>query len=91
MDKKLILSNQAVKAVDNLQAKQYRQVVRRILGLQRETKPHDSSQLKGQIEYRRIDQGEFRIIYREEEDTVYVIVVDKRNDDTAYRALNRLR
>jgi mRNA interferase RelE/StbE len=84
--RKLSVTRDAMKYVDGLAAKQYRQVVRRIFGLLQNPQPHDSSQLKG-YEYWRVDQGEYRIIYKWDEEVVYVAVVDLRNDDAAYKRL----
>jgi len=50
--------------------------------------PPDSSQLIG-YPYRRADIGEYRIIYRVEEDCLKVALVGKRNDDEIYRQLSR--
>ena len=36
--------------------------------------------------YRRVDQGEYRIVYFFDEDTVTIVVVGKRNDDDVYFA-----
>ena len=47
--------------------------------------PHDSKQLIGSPLYRRVDIGEYRIIYRVEKDTVKIAVVGKRNDDLKYQ------
>lgn len=82
------------KAVDRflkkLQPKQFRQVVQTILKLRVDPTPHDSEQLIGSPEYRRVDIGEFRIIYRVEGDIVKVAVAGKRNDDEVYRRFEKL-
>jgi mRNA interferase RelE/StbE len=51
----------------------------------------DSKLLAGYASYRRVDIGEFRIIYRYEsaQDTVTIVMVGKRNDDEVYRKLSR--
>jgi len=48
--------------------------------------PTESSQLIG-YPYRRADIGEYRIVYRVEEDCLKVALVGKRNDDEVYRQL----
>ncbi len=49
-------------------------------------KPHDSKKLKG-YPYRGTDIGEYRIIYRVEEDVLKIALVGKRNDSAIYKKL----
>jgi len=49
-------------------------------------KPRDSKELKGHP-YRGADIGEYRIIYRVEEDVLKIALVGKRNDSAAYKKL----
>lgn len=72
-----------------LDAKRYRQVCQRLLGLCRAPLPHDSRHLSGHPGLRRVDVGEFRIVYTVAGDTVEVILVGRRNDDEVYRELRR--
>jgi len=51
--------------------------------------PHDSKELKG-YPYRGTDIGEYRIIYRLEEDVLKIALVCKRNDSAVYKELARL-
>ena len=51
--------------------------------------PPDSSPLVG-YPYRRADIGEYRIVYRVEEDCLKVALTGKRNDDEVYRQLKNL-
>jgi mRNA interferase RelE/StbE len=82
------------KAVDRflrkLQPKQFRQVVQTILKLRLDPSPRDSKQLIGSPGYRRVDIGEFRIIYRVEEDVVKIAVAGKRNDYEVYKKFEKL-
>ena len=83
---KLRMTNQALKAVEKLDAKQYRQVVGAILGLLKNPEPHDSKQLAGaKNRERRSDAGEYRIIYCHDGEVVEILVVGKRNDDAVYK------
>ena len=77
------------KFLDNLDAKQYRQIVRKMLPLANDQRPSDSRKLIG-YNYFRTDIGEFRIIYRFDADTVYIVLAGKRNDDDVYKTLSRL-
>ncbi len=86
---KLDITRAAGKFVRKLDAKQFRQVLAKILKLREEPEPHDSKQLIGSSEYRRVDIGEYRIIYRVETDTVKIAVVGKRNDDDVYQRFDR--
>ena len=86
--RKLALSKEAAKDLPSLPAKQYRQVVGAILDLLADPEPHYSKPLTG-TPYRRIAVGEYRVVYRTNDETVYVVVVGKRKDDEVYRALER--
>lgn len=85
------ITKEAFKNLNELGAKQYRQVVQRMLGLLENPEPHDSEALKGKTEkeqkLRRLDVGEFRIIYRHDPDVVEILVVGRRNDGKVYRNL----
>ena len=87
----LKLSRQAGRFIKSLPPKQYKQVVGTVLGLLNNPEPHDSKVLKGsKVNNRRADIGEYRIVYRVEDDTLIVPVIGKRNDDEVYKLLDRL-
>ncbi len=85
----LSLSRDAFKFLEDLQAKQFRQVAMKALSLLTDPAPSDSSQLKGH-DYYRVDVGEYRIVYEFDEKTVSIILIGKRNDDEVYKALKRM-
>jgi mRNA interferase RelE/StbE len=85
----LDMTHQAKNFLDQLDPKQFRQVVRKILGLMEDPKPADSKPLHGHP-FWRADIGEYRIVYRVEKDVLKVALVDKRNDDEVYKKLKRL-
>lgn len=76
-----------LKDVQRLEAKIFRQVVMRILGLTRDPRPHDSEQIQG---FRdpgglgrkgfRLDQGEYRVLY---------LIHDTRKKVTIFRVAHR--
>jgi mRNA interferase RelE/StbE len=86
--KKLALNSAIIKDLPELPPKQYRQVVGAILDLLNDSRPHYSKQLSGSP-YLRLAVGEYRVIYRDDEETVHVVLVGKRNDSEVYRALKR--
>ena len=88
---KLLMTKQALKAVKQLDAKQYKQVVSTILSLCANDKPNDSIALKGASNgERRVDIGEYRIIYTiNNEFVIEILVVGKRNDDEVYKIFER--
>ena len=88
---KLSMTKQALKAVKQLDAKQYKQVVSTILSLCANNTPNDSASLKGASNgERRVDIGEYRIIYAiNAELAVEILVVGKRIDDEVYRIFER--
>jgi mRNA interferase RelE/StbE len=78
---KIDITKAAGKIIEKLPPKQYRQVVSTVLALRENPTPNDSIQLSGHPEYHRVDIGEYRIIYRCDDETVYIAVIGKRNDD----------
>ena len=82
---KLDITKTAVKFLERLPPKQFRQIVRTVFKLRELSEPHDSKQLVGHPEYRRVDIGEYRTIYRIDDDTVKICVIGKRNDSEIYR------
>jgi mRNA interferase RelE/StbE len=87
---KLDMTHDCLKFLRTLNPKQFRQVVTALLSLLQTTEPQDSSLLTG-YPYRRVDVGEYRIVYRVEGEVLKVPLVGKRNDDEVYRDLRRLR
>jgi mRNA interferase RelE/StbE len=88
----LKITKKAFKGFENLDAKQYRQVVSAILGLMTNPEPHDSESLRGACHgERRIDVGEYRVIYAVNDEVVEVLVVGKRNDDDVYKIWERMK
>lgn len=87
----LRLSRQTGRFVKTLPSKQYKQVVGTIFSLLNNPKPHDSQVLRGSRQHnRRVDVGEYRIVYRVEGEELLVLVAGKRNDDDIYKQLKRL-
>jgi mRNA interferase RelE/StbE len=86
--RRLELTRVALKFLDGLSAKQFKQVVALMLDLLRNPEPHDARPLKG-YSYRRVDVGECRIVYDLPEDLVRVLLIGKRNDDAVYKDLGR--
>jgi len=87
--RKLDISRDADRFLDGLAGKQYKQIVVEILDLTRHPEPNDSQALRGYEGRRRMDCGEFRIVYSYDDDTVFIELVGKRNDDEVNRDLRR--
>ncbi len=80
------------KACEKFDAKQYRQVVSAILALLDNPEPHDSQQMRGAKRgERRVDVGEYRIIYVVDGEVVEILIVGKRNDDDVYKQFDRMK
>jgi mRNA interferase RelE/StbE len=88
MIRKLAMTKDADKFISQLDAKPFRQVVRKIFALADNPTPPDSLKLEGS-NYYRADQGEYRIVYFFEPETLYIIIVGKRNDDDVYAQRKR--
>ena len=85
----LDLTHQAKEFLGRLDPKQFRQVVKKIFSLMEDPKPGDCRPLQGHP-FWRADIGEYRIVYRVEQSTLKVAIVDKRNDGGVYKKLKRI-
>jgi len=86
---KLDLTKKVMAFLDRLPPKQFKQVAKKIFPLTVDPEPHDSKELKG-YPYRGTDIGEYRIIYRLEENVLKIALVGKRNDSEVYKKMTRL-
>jgi mRNA interferase RelE/StbE len=82
----LSLSRAALRFLDTLPPKQFRQVARKIFMLMGDPRPHDAEALRG-CEYSRVTAGEYRIIFVVRDGALCVLTVGRRNDDEVYRRL----
>jgi mRNA interferase RelE/StbE len=83
---KLDLSHKARRFLDTLDAKQFRQILKKILALSQDPLPPDSETLSGSG-FHRADIGEYRIIYSFTKEVLTVDDVGNRNDGRIYRHL----
>lgn len=82
------LTNDAMRFLKKRDGKQFLQIFQAITGLRENARPHDSIAMGNGIHFRK-DVGEFRIIYKFDQETLFVAVVGNRNDDAAYREFAR--
>ncbi|WP_020397236.1 type II toxin-antitoxin system RelE family toxin [Thiolinea disciformis] len=76
-------SRVVVKFIEDLPAKQFRQVWLKVLDLLATPYPTDTSKLQG-YDYYRVDFSEYRIVYQViEETTLELILIGKRNRSPA--------
>lgn len=83
------ITHDCLKFLRTLDPKQFRQAVTSLLQLLQTPEPQDSAALTGSP-FRRVDIGEYRIVYRVEGELLKVPLIGKRNDDAIYRAVRRL-
>jgi len=89
----LNIESSAKNFISELQAKQFKQVMTKILSLLSDPIPQDSRKLEGVSEGRRVDQGEYRILYFIKhskpgiEGEIQIWKIGKRNDSEVYRHL----
>lgn len=81
-------SSSAIRFLKKLSGKPAKQIKKKLNDLRENPYPQDSSKLVG-YPYHRVDQGEYRIIYLVNGETLEIKVVGKRNDDEAYKKLKR--
>lgn len=85
----LQLSKDAMKYLERLDAKQYRQVSRKLFSLCEDPKPTDCIHLSGNPGYFRVTIGEYRAVYKPTEKVIEIAIVGPRNDDEVYRQTKR--
>jgi mRNA interferase RelE/StbE len=83
------LTKRACAFLRRLQTKQVLQIKAKLLSLQANPTPQDSRKLIGYPHYYRTSVGEYRIVYRLENDTVFIHLIGKRNDSEIYKQLSR--
>jgi mRNA interferase RelE/StbE len=84
------LSKKALDFIKQMQHKHAKQVLLKIIELCGNASPPDSLKLEGGSEgYRRVDAGEYRIIYRLLGDQLEILLVGKWNDNEVYRVFSR--
>ena len=88
MNRKLAMTHDVDKFLARLDAKVFRQIVRKLFLLADNPLPIDATRLRGRDDFR-VDVGEYRIVYAYDSNTVYIILIGKRNDDEVYLRLNR--
>lgn len=88
----LRVDREVVKGLVRLDAKIFRQIVRRILELSQNPRPHDSEELKGyhdpEVPGRkgyRLDQGDYRVLYTVDEKAGRVIIFRVGHRRDVYR------
>lgn len=86
---KLNPTKEALDFWNSLDPKQYRQIGRKVLSLLLNPHPNDSISFIGYMEYFRVDCGEYRIIYRVEENTINLTLIGLRNNDDIYKKFKR--
>ena len=83
------ITHDSLKFLRTLDPRQFRQVVTALFRLLQDPEPHDSVSLSG-FPFRRVDIGEYRIIYHVDGEVLRVPLIGRRNDDDVYRRLRRL-
>lgn len=86
---KLDMTNDAKAFWTGLEKKQFKQVGTKLVDLMSNPRPHDSIEMKSLAGYYRTDIGEFRIIYKFDKETVYIVEIGRRNDDDVYAQFDR--
>ncbi len=82
---KLDFDKDAIVFVSKLDAKRFRQVMIKVFAISQNPYQNDTKLLRGHGQFLRSDVGEYRIIYRIEDDTVKISTIGKRNDDEVYK------
>ena len=83
------LSKEAERFLKKIPAKHSKQLAERLYALLQDPESLPSVELKGYAPYRRVKSGEYRIIFYVEDETLFVPLIGKRNDDEVYQLLKR--
>lgn len=83
-------TKQVQKFIKKLPSKQQRQLAEKIDELCQNPKPNDHKKMKGSDDTYRVDQGEYRIVYRFDKTVLYLLIIEKRNDSLAYKKYARM-
>ena len=85
------ITRDAEKTMDKMPDKHFCQVYDAIEALRIDPEPGDSKELVSNVtpRRRRKDVGEYRLIYWHDEETLYIDIVGKRNDDDVYKKAKR--
>lgn len=86
---KINLSKDAARFSQKLPPKHGKQLAERLQTLLINPEALPSVELKGYAPYRRAASGEYCIIFFVEDDTLFVPLIGKRNDDEVYQLLKR--
>lgn len=80
----------ALKELQALPPKHYKQVVGKVLSLIENPLPNDTRLMKGvDGSLYRVSSGEYRIVYRFSEVDLFIEAIGARNDDAVYKSLLR--
>jgi len=82
------LANDAMRFLKKRDGKQFLQIFQAITTLCNDPRPTDSISM-GNSKHFRKDVGEFRIIYKFDNKTMYITVIGNRNDSAAYQQFDR--
>lgn len=87
MNWQLKVKHRAEKEIVDLPQKIRGQILRRIIDLEKEPRPHDSKSLVGEEDAFRVDSGNYRILYHIDVDAGEVTVFRVKHRKDVYRGL----
>lgn len=87
---KIQITKRVYKFLKRLPQKQALQLKIKLQELQVNPFPQDSKMLIGYSDYYRVSVGEYRIVYRVDENTLFISLIGKRNDGEVYKKLKQI-
>ncbi|MGH6819432.1 MAG: type II toxin-antitoxin system RelE family toxin [Methylocella sp.] len=88
---KVKLSRQADRFLQKIPAKHGKQIAERIQILRDDPASLPTEDLKGHSPFRRLKSGKYRVVYFIEDETLFVTLIGKRNDDEIYKQIARFQ
>ena len=89
MNSSISLNRNAQNYLNSLDAKQFKQIGKKIFSLIVETNQSDIRHLSGYPGFFRTTIGEHRIIFCKKNEVTEIVEIGKRNDDEVYRNFQR--
>ncbi len=81
----ILILNPARKFVNALPESIRKRIIRKVVSLETNPRPHDAIKLEGSNDYYRIRVGDYRIIYRIQDDRLIILIIKVAHRRESYR------
>lgn len=81
----ILILNPVRKFVNALPESIRKRIIRKVVSLETNPRPHDAIKLEGSNDYYRIRVGDYRIIYRIQDDRLIILIIKVAHRRESYR------